>query len=228
MRYLASTLALAVSLALPTGPGYQVTKATGDHDFFFTLRQASKPVMTSAPDNTLSPWQPLPFRWNFFGREVRGYYVSDNGYITFDSTARASIATPTILGDPAAPRGSIFAFWSDLKMEGGTGAWTNTVVSATFGEAPNRTHVIYWMSVVPAGSTFAASALSFAIAIHEEGTFEVIYTAARKGSLLAGTVGALSLDGAASVLAAGPTFDFPAVGFGGEDDQSFVFKPIDK
>lgn len=220
---LSASMLLAQSPA-PTGQGYDVTQATGDHDFFFSFRQQAQAVLSYAPDNSLSEWQRLPFTWKLFGKDVTGYFVSDNGYLTFDPAAKASVGASTTLPHAAAPRGSIFAFWTDLHMSGGTGPWTNTAYAATFGAAPNRTHVVYWLSMVPKGRTFPGDALSFAVALHEGGGFEVIYTAARKTAAVAGTVGATSLDGAMHILAAGPAFDFPNVGFGGDDDRSFVFK----
>jgi hypothetical protein len=39
------------------------------------------------------------------------------------------------------------------------------------------------------------------------------------------TVGAAGADGKQAVMAAGPDFDFPNVGYGGDDDVNFRFKP---
>jgi len=222
-RAVLATIVLAQSQA-PAGQKYEVTEVTGDHDFFFSFRQQAQSVLSYAPDNTLSEWQRLPFTWKLFGQDVTGYFVSDNGYLTFDPATKTSVAASTALPHASAPRGSIFAFWTDMHMSGGTGPWTNTAYAATFGSAPNRTHVVYWLSMVPKGRTFPADALSFAVALHEGGGFEVIYTAARKTAAVNGTVGATSLDGTLHVLAGGPAYDFPNVGFGGDDDRSWVFK----
>jgi hypothetical protein len=66
-----------------------------------------------------------------------------------------------------------------------------------------------------------------ALALHENGDAEVIYASGRKASPVQATVGIVSADGTA-VLAAGPDFDFPNVGYGGDDDQSIRFKRVAK
>ena len=209
-------------------PTYEVARSVGDHDFLYAFRQSAEAVLTAPQDNVLSTWRPLPFTWKFFGKDVTGYFISDNGYITFDRNAKVSVAAPTALTDAAAPKNSIFAYWTDLRLDAGQNQWTNNVSTATLGAAPARVHVIYWMSVAPAGTAPAASALSFLVALHENGEFEVVYTTVRKSAATAATVGAVSADDVARVTAAGPGFDFPAVGFGGEDDVAFRFKPVEK
>ena len=209
-------------------PTYEVIRSTGDHDFMFSFRQGAQLAFGAPQENTLSTWQTLPFPWKFFGREVAGYFISDNGYITFDRAAKTSVASNRPLPDAAAPAGSIFAFWTDLRLEAGHGAWTNAVHTATLGDPPNRVHLIYWMSALPPGGAFDTSAFSFALALYENGEFEVIFTSGRKGVPVKATIGATSPDGKTSVMAEGPAFDFPPVGFGGEDDKNYRFKPIEK
>lgn len=209
-------------------PTYEVVRSTGDHDFMFSFRQNAQAVFQAPQENMLSAWQPLPFPWKFFGQDVAGYFISDNGYVTFDKSAKVSIPANTALPDLAAPRAAIFPFWTDLRLEGGRGPWTNAVYAATFGQAPARTHVIYWLSVLPKGGVFETSACSFALALYENGEFEVIFTSGRKGVPVKATVGATSPDGKTAVQAEGPAFDFPGVGFGGDDDQNYRFKPVQK
>jgi hypothetical protein len=225
--------ALFVPLALASVPNrivdtYQVTPVVGDHDFMFSFRQNAKLVFGPPQDNALSAWQELPFPLKFFGQPVTGFYVSDNGFITFDKTAKASPAANTTLPNAAAPRNSIFALWTDLRMETGATQWVGTVYTATMGASPNRVHLIYWMGVVPAADTFATSSFNFSLALYENGEFEVIYSSGRKATPIKATVGVLNADGQLGVLAAGPAMDYPAVGFGGDDDQGFKFKPITK
>lgn len=205
--------------------GYECIRSTGDHDFMFSFRQSAQQAFSPPKDNELSTWQALPFPWKFFGKEVEGYFISDNGYITFDRQAKTSVAANTALPDPAAPRNSIFAFWTDLRMEAGHGQWANTVWTATMGQAPNRMHIVYWMSLVPAPDTFANAGFNFALALYENGEFEVIFTSGRKSSPVKATIGASGPDGKEAVTAAGPAYDFPTVGYGGDDDINFRFKP---
>lgn len=220
-----TSVALSVTTAAPT---YDVTKTVGDHRFMLSFRLNAQQVLGPPRDNVLSSWQKLPFPWTFFGREVTGYFVSDNGYITFDADATTSVAASTSLSAPGAPANSIFAFWTNLRMEAGQGQWTNSVWTATLGPPPDRVHLIHWMGVVPAGGTFRTTSFNFALALYENGEFEVIFTSGRKAKPVKATVGALSADRKTAVHAEGPAFDFPKVGFGGVDDLNYRFKPIDK
>jgi hypothetical protein len=222
---------IGVGLALGLGalaPTYAITKSVGDHAFMFSFRLNAQMVLGPPQENALSGWQKLPFPWKFFGRDVTGYFVSDNGYITFDADARSSVAVNTALPSPAAPANSIFAFWTDLRMDAGHGQWANSVWTATLGPAPDRVHLIYWMSVIPAGGAFETSAFNFALALYENGEFEAIFTSGRKAKPVRATIGALAADGRTAVQAEGPAFDFPNVGFGGTDDVNYRFKPVDR
>lgn len=96
-----------------------------------------------------------------------GYFVSDNGYITFDPAAKASVARNTGLPDASAPAKSIFAFW-------------------------------------------------------------ITFASGRKGVPLKATIGAVAADGKTAILAEGPNFDYPAVGYGGADDLNYKFTPAVK
>jgi hypothetical protein len=227
MRVIA--IALFLFLQAPARvPTYAVNKWTGDHGFLFEFRSAATPVLVPPVDNALSPRQKLPFPWKFFGQSVDGYFISDNGYITFDAAAKTSVSASTALPHASAPPNSIFALWTDLKLESGRGQWVGHVYTATLGAAPNRVHAIYWMGPVPAGDTFDKSSFNFLLALYENGEFEVIFTSGRKNTAVSATVGALSADGKTAVVAAGPGFDYPPVGYGGDDDLNFQFKPIEK
>src|SRR5436189_3835138 len=142
---IAAVIFAVVGLVQSAGPNpsYAVSKWTGDHDFLFEFRGAAAAVLTPPGENVLSPRQKLPFPWKFFGQPVDGYFVSDNGYITFEPAAKTSVAISAPLTDATAPRNSIFAFWTDMRLEDGHGQWVGHVYTATLGVAPNRVHVIY-------------------------------------------------------------------------------------
>jgi hypothetical protein len=204
---------------------YRVTRQTGDHAFLFEFRSAAKPIMTPPVNDALSTWQALPFPWKFFGAAVDGYAASDNGYLTFDKTTKASAAMSTALTDAAAPRNSLFAFWTDMRLEAGHGQWVGHVYSATLGAAPNRVHAIYWMGPIAAGEAFERSSYNFLVAIYETGEFEVIFASGRKGAPVKATVGARNADGSIAVIAEAHGFDYPPVGYGGDDDVTYRFIP---
>ena len=228
MRAAVSVVALISVLTPAAAPTYAVTKWTGDHDFLFEFRSAAAAVLVPPIDNALSARQKLPFPWKFFGQAVDGYFISDNGYITFDAAARTSVSTSTALPHASAPPNSIFAFWTDLRLESGRGPWVGHVYTATLGAAPNRVHAIYWMGPVPAADSFEKSSFNFLLALHENGQFEVTFASGRKATPVSATIGALSADGKTAVVAEGPKFDYPAVGYGGADDINYLFKPAEK
>jgi len=227
MRSIAVAGLLAMATAMsPAERTYEVTRETGEHDFLLEFRRASHLVFGPEQNDTLSDWQPLPFPWTFFDRSVEGYFVSDNGYITFDRQARGSIPTDTALPSAGAPRHSIFAFWTDLTLAEAQAQWDHRVWTATLGSAPDRVHVIYWLSV--GAMRDPQGRYNFALALHENGSFEVILTSVVRGSTIRGTIGALSADGRTAVTAAGPRVEFPAVGFGGSDDVAYHFRPVER
>lgn len=216
-------MAAATGAAAPT---YEVARWTGEHDFLFQFRGQSHLVFGPEQNDTLSDWQTLPFAWTFFDQPVEGYFVSDNGYITFDRRARGSIPTDTALPSAGAPPNSIFAFWTDLTLGGARAQWDHRVWTATLGSAPSRVHVIYWMSVGAVRDP--EGRYNFALALYENGSFEVILTSVVRGSTIRGTIGALAADGRTAVTAAGPRTEFPAVGFGGDDDVNYLFRPVER
>ena len=228
MRTALSLLVVVLLQSSARVPTYAVTKWTGDHDFLFNFRGAATPVLVPPGNDVLSARQKLPFPWKFFGQAVDGYVISDNGYITFDAAAKTSVSMSTALPHASAPPNSIFAFWTDLRLDAGHGQWVGHVYTATLGEAPNRVHAIYWMGPVPAADTFATSSFNFLLALHENGQFEVTFASGRKATPVSATIGALSADRKTAVLAEGPKFDYPLVGYGGDDDINYLFKPTEK
>ena len=221
-----AVLAVVIALQTPAQVSpYTVTKWTGDHPFLFDFRGAATAVLTPPGDNVLSARQNLPFPWKFFGQAVDGYFVSDNGYITFDPAAKTSVGVSTGLPHVSAPANSIFAFWTDMRLEAGHGQWVGHVYTATLGAAPNRVHAIYWMGPVPAVDSFAASSYNFLLALYENGEFEAIFASGRKATPVKATIGALAADGKTAIVAEGPGVDYPSVGYGGADDVNYKFTP---
>src|SRR6187455_3508425 len=99
----ATLVALLLFQTAAPPAAYTVTKWTGDHAFLFEFRSAATAAMTPPANDVLSARQKLPFPWKFFGQPVDAYFVSDNGYITFDADAKTSVAVSTALPDAAAP-----------------------------------------------------------------------------------------------------------------------------
>jgi hypothetical protein len=203
--------------------------ALGGRNYTYYFRGAASHIMLPPANDTLSDWQTLPFTFSFFGKDVTGYYISDNGYITFDSTASESVSQTSRLSDATAPSNSIFGFWSDLALLDGFGQWSNEVATSTVGEAPDRVHMIYWMRVVPTGRSFNNNNLSFLIALYEQGGFDIGFTTQVGGGLgvagVYGVVGAKSADGLKwQTVTSDSIIAFPPCGYGDADDIGYFFR----
>lgn len=174
--------------------GYYTLQSKGvkdpNYNYKFSLATGNNAVKLIEPakDNVFSSVQTLPFTWNFFGKPVTQYMASDNGFITFNTAETINSGTAMSLPNASAPKNSIFAFWYDFKLASGGGV-PDQVVSFTYGTAPNRVHVIQWLSV----TNLAASYASAAIMIYEGKHFDVVLN--QIGSAITGTIGANNEDG---------------------------------
>jgi hypothetical protein len=196
------------------------TSSTGSHPVIADVRNGSALVYAAPKEDELSEWQTLPFPFVFGTEMVNGYFISDNGYITFDSNA--SVSEPD--NARGTVRNAIFGYWDDLHLEGGNPVWSNEVRTKTDGTAPNRTHVVMWISAVPKGQTFSHSNVSFAIVLYEQGGFEVVFVAGRTDGTLTGTAGAVNADGSVATLLPGsPAFPYPTVTADPTDDLHYIF-----
>ena len=196
------------------------SQTTGSHPVVANMRQGSVLVYAAPKEDELSEWQALPFPFTFAGEAVTGYFISDNGYITFDSGA--TVSDPS--NESGAVRNAIFGYWDDLHLEGGNPVWSNEVRSKTDGVAPDRTHVIMWISAVPKGQSWRMSNVSFAIVLYEQGGFEIVYVAGNGSDRIGGTVGAVNADGSVQTLLPGsPSFPYPRVTSDPNDDVRYLF-----
>ncbi len=191
-------LSLVAALGLLTSANaqnYYSLKSTGvDNAGGYEYKQAlvagtTASVLAPIKDDVLSTEQTLPFGWTFFGQPVTKYVASDNGFISFNTTETTNPTTPVALPSTTAPKNAIFAYWYNFKLaQSGTGV-PDQVSSWTYGTAPNRVHVIQWLSITTATGSFA----SFAIRIYEGKSFDVVLN--QVGAALAGTIGVNNADG---------------------------------
>ncbi len=80
------------------------------------------------------------FDFTFFGEELGGLWVSDDGVLTFGTSApdASGLVTPGPLSEPLTPRPSVMAFWNDNRLRAEGICW------GVFGTAPNRSLIITW------------------------------------------------------------------------------------
>ncbi len=214
------TLCFLLLPAVVLSQTWTYTTPPGPQEDMFDFRNGCALVYPAPKDDVLSAWQTLPFAWTFGETAVDGYFISDNGYITFDPAA--TVSEP----DNAAAnvRNAIFGFWDDLFLEEGHSMWSNEVRTKTAGVAPNRSHLIMWVSAVPKGSTWSSANISFAIVLYEQGGFEITQIAGRPARNMSGSIGAVSADGSVETLLAGsPNLEYPALTADPTDDMRYVF-----
>jgi hypothetical protein len=190
--------------------------------------------------DTLTKWQKLPFNWNFYGKLVKGYYISDNGYIIFDSNYKGNNPNNVSLPDTNAPKNAIFGFWDDLvtcdrDTAGDTKdekSYTNLIHVWTYGSAPNRVHVIHWFrSYKGPYNADNASQFCFGIRLFESGlkAFDIVYDyryLPNGGSVVAtdATAGCQNYNGTnATMINGSPSFVFPEVTGDKADDVVYEF-----
>jgi len=192
---------------------YTEVQTTGSYAPY-SFRASGTDVLSPTSDEVLSEWQVLPFAWTFFGESVSGYYVSDNGYITFDNTATESVSANDLPPTLAAPNNAIYGFWDGLRIVN-LGA-ADRVTTFTYGKAPARVHVIQWFSVSPAsGSSF----LYIAIRLYECGDFDVVLNYSNAVGMTA-TIGCENASGnEATVIGGSPNIDYPSGGTAAAGDD---------
>lgn len=211
-------LAIAILVCNPVSAQfYGLGQSTGTDSFDYNT--SGTDVLTVTSDDVYSAIQTLPFNWAHYGQSKTGYYVSDNGYITFAASPGSSEPTNTAIPDAGGPNDAIYAFWDGLGVVSGAGS-VDRVTTWTQGDAPNRIHVIQWFSVTPdSGNGFVYAA----IRLYECGDFDVVHNYGNATGMTA-TVGTEDATGTNGTQVAGsPNLSYPSVGPFPEDDVVHTF-----
>jgi hypothetical protein len=167
------------------GQNYFAVRNDGDLPKGYILDkiyEADKSVLLTQPSNDLlSETMNIPFDFYFYGKSVRSYKASDNGYITFDVSQVNSLEPGISL-----PANSIVGFWKDFKLQGLPFPNVNIgvqVFAYTMGQAPNRRHVIQFYGLSLASDPLDKpvtnkSIYAFAIILYEgnAGRFDVTFS----------------------------------------------------
>ncbi len=227
---------MASLLSLGASAQYQYNQTTGTPNG--TSGNAILYSTTGSIDQQLSAWQTLPFPFSYYGKTVTGYYLSDNGYITFDNTATKSIATNDSLNKAGVPKNAIFAFWDDLyfpQSNQSTGVYYYAN-AYTIGIAPQRIHVIQWYAAMPAGQTpntsnFVGTVMVLSIRLYECGDFDIsIDHHGASLPTMSGTMGCTNSDGTMYTMIGGPNMDLPATTLNGsgQTTKSVLYQMVNK
>jgi subtilisin family serine protease len=121
---------------------YQVTNAP-----FAWIDPASMTALNLTGD-AVSPAQPLPFPFRFFGDTYGALYVGANGLIGLTNQSLGSAAN-TDLPNASAPNNIICPFWDDLNPSATSVRW------GVVGTAPHRRAVVSWLAAAAVGNPAA-------------------------------------------------------------------------
>lgn len=201
--------------------GYYYFTSTGTSAPYDYRSTTGTDVITPGSGDVLSTWQTIPFSFEFYGQAVTGFFVSDNGYITFDPAATTSASGNTALPNPSAPQNAIFAYWDALTVVSGGSGVPDQVFVETVGSTPNRMVVIQWVSVTDAGGAFIYAA----VRLHEDGHFDIVHSYGNPGTPTA-TVGIQDPTGLQGIsIGASPAYVYPVLAEDAADDVVYEFYP---
>ncbi len=166
---------VTVSWVVPVGTSSNVAgviyptpiKRTAGNDFIdISLLDDAKPVAFPDPnESVVRIRRPIPFRFPFMGVVQEAFFVSTNGFLTFERTepfpqnadlASSSQALPAVI----AP------FWDDLDLGDGE------VLHAVVGEGFPRILVVQWNGV---STEHPDSKLTFQVQLEETGVIRFAY-----------------------------------------------------
>ena len=229
-KILLSTVVFTVILAFQLkSQGYYYLPATGTVDYKYnTLGTVVMQGTTTGIGDTLTAWQTIPFTWDFYGQPVNGFFISDNGYITFDPNAKGSQSKNVSLPDTNAPRNAIFALWDELNLIRTASTGDYLIHTWTLGTAPNRVFVIHWFNIHHESKLGDADTrFFFAIRLYESGPkkFDIVHDMKLNTTVTStATVGVQNQDGTLATMVGGsPSYNFPSLGSAGTDDAVFEF-----
>ena len=201
--------------------GYYSFQSTGTTPPYDYRSATGTDVIAPGSNDVLSAWQQIPFTFSFDGSPVSGFYVSDNGYITFDVTAVASFSANSAVPNAAAPKQAIFAYWTALEIVSGGQGVPDQVFVETLGTAPNRMMVIQWVSVTDGSGNFVYAG----IRLYEDGHFDIVHNFGAQGAAGA-TVGWQNAAGTmGDMKGASPNYVYPATDDSPSSDVVYEYYP---
>ncbi len=161
-------------------------------------------LMQAPADDTWGTPVALGFSFPFYGQTYDTVWVSDNGYLVFDTTNNVSTGNNTAIPSAAAPNGAVYGFWDNLQMSTASNPnFPDHIRAYSWGTAPNRAYTFYWYSVTLNNDGFCY----VLITLYEDGKIDIIIRrVATQSSSFGGTVGIESPDGQHGLMVAGPNY----------------------
>lgn len=134
---------------------------------FEDISGTGTPVLDNADDGM--QFVNLPFDFIFYGETYDSFYISTNGFITFDDTGDSGCCSGDIgSNDDESPNNLIALFWEDLDPgDGGTIYWESRT-------APDRM-IVQYDDVEPFSSDGFIQAFTGQIILYANGTIDLNY-----------------------------------------------------
>src|SRR5258706_1044362 len=132
------SICLGQPAVLSTPPG-QVTYSVSPIPY---APVAVSQTFLSLNDDELTSSLPIGFTFNFYGIAKTQFYISSNGFISFDPNAGSGCCTGQLLPNPFSPNDVIALTWEDLYPPNG-----GTISYYTTGSAPNRKLVVCYTNI---------------------------------------------------------------------------------
>jgi subtilisin family serine protease len=185
-----------------TGGRLNLAKALGTGDLsvqpatFAWVATNGMAPLTLANDG-VSAAQPLPFTFNYYGRNYSQIYVGANGLIGF-SNAGLTNGLNGGLPSTNAPNAVICPFWDDLNPTLAGNIWIGFL-----GTAPNRKAVVSWVDVPHAITSGGQTRYTFQAILHETRQIAFQYQRVESGrpSYVSGKSATIGVEDDAGALA---------------------------
>src|SRR5258706_10654240 len=132
------SICLGQPAVLSTPPG-QVTYSVSP---ILYAPVAGSQTFLSLNDDELTSALPIGFTFNFYGIDKTQFYISSNGFISFDPFAGSGCCTGQFLPNPFSPNDLVALAWEDFYPPGG-----GTIGYFTTGSAPYRRLVVDYTNI---------------------------------------------------------------------------------
>jgi gliding motility-associated-like protein len=170
----------------------------------------------SLADDELSSILPIGFNFNFYCNNYNSFYISSNGFISFDPNAGNGLVGQ-LIPDPNLPNDLIALCWTDNNPSIG-----GTISYFTTGTAPNRQLVVNFINVPPFGIGTGNQTVQ-AILFETTNIIELhVGNATPNGLFSTLTLGLENADGTIAHSASGTNATSNTL-----SNQSYRFQPVD-
>jgi len=147
------------------GPGIHDIELIGDYvidqtGLFDPLPGSGTSVTLG--DDQLSTALPIGFSFNFFGSAYTNFYISSNGFISFDATAPNGCCSGQVIPNTGTPNNLISFAWEDLDPAG-----VGTIEYFTTGTSPNQILVMNFIGIPHFPGPSTAFAVTSQVQLHE-------------------------------------------------------------